>query len=115
MHAEVFLLMIVFVGEGLLLMGVALPLIRRRIKPNPWYGFRVPKTLGDEDVWYDANAYSGRLLLSAGAVHVLTAVLFFLVPGLRNNLGAYTMACTLVLFVGIGRALLLSSRFLHSL
>ena len=49
----------------------------RRVPPNHWYGFRVPKTLRDPYVWYEANHVAGRDLLLAG-VAVLLAALFTL-------------------------------------
>src|SRR5512145_222539 len=48
---------ILFVSTSLLLTILSVPMILRRVKPNPLYGFRTAKTLakGNEDVWYDAN------------------------------------------------------------
>lgn len=59
---------IVFLYLGLLIVGLSVPMILRCVTPDPWYGFRTPKTLADEGVWYAANAYSGRLLLMLGAI-----------------------------------------------
>ena len=41
---------------GLLIVGLSIPLIRRRVKPNRLYGFRTPKTMSSEQIWYEANA-----------------------------------------------------------
>jgi hypothetical protein len=41
-------------------MGLAVPLIRCKISPNRWYDFRIPRTLNNPDVWYRANAVTGR-------------------------------------------------------
>ncbi len=57
-----------FVVVSLLLMALALPLVFRRVPPNPGYGLRVPATFRDERVWYEANAASGRELFVLGAV-----------------------------------------------
>jgi hypothetical protein len=38
-----------FAGIGLIAAGY--PLMIRRVPPNYWYGFRVPKTLRDPYVW----------------------------------------------------------------
>ncbi len=54
------LLMLLFVGSGLLLVGISIPLIQRRVKPNYWYGFRTRRTLSDPQIWYDVNAYAGQ-------------------------------------------------------
>ena len=45
-------ILVLYAGIGLLLILVAIPLIRKKIKPNHLYGFRVPQTLNDPDVWY---------------------------------------------------------------
>lgn len=67
--------MLAFVGVGLLLVVLALPLMRRRVPPNGWYGVRVDATFADEWVWYEANARSGRDLLFLGMVQVALALL----------------------------------------
>ena len=38
-------LLVLYVASGLLLIGLALPLIYRKIPPNHLYGFRVKRTL----------------------------------------------------------------------
>lgn len=65
---------------GVLLIGLAIPLMGRRIKRNAFYGVRFPATLEDESVWYDMNAMGGRHMAAIGAVYLvlLTLVLFFL-------------------------------------
>jgi len=61
---------------GLLLIAVSVPMMLRRVPPNDVYGLRVPATLQDEQVWYDANAASGRDMVLFGVI----VVLFSLVP-----------------------------------
>ena len=67
-------LMIVFSSMALLLMGLSLPLMFRRVKPNYFYGLRVPATFADEFVWYEANARSGRDLFTLGLVELVFAL-----------------------------------------
>jgi uncharacterized membrane protein len=101
---------------GLLFMALSIPLIQRRVKPNPWYGFRVPKTLRDERIWYKANAYSGVLMFLSGAVTALAALA--LVPLawlLRLNPESYGLACMLVMLGSLVWALVLSFRYLRKL
>ena len=69
------LLPLLFLVDGLLLAGLAVPLIRGRVPRNPWYGFRVPKTLASDEVWYAANRFMGRDLLGCGAVIAVGSVL----------------------------------------
>lgn len=64
-----------FVAVGLLFIGLAIPLIRRRVKPNETYGLRVQATFADEWVWYEANAGHGRDLLYCGLCQLAAAIL----------------------------------------
>jgi uncharacterized membrane protein len=47
---------------------VLLSLMWRRVPPNRFFGFRVPATLRNRSVWYDANALSARHLFVLGVV-----------------------------------------------
>jgi SdpI/YhfL family protein len=62
------LLLSTFLVSGLLLCAIAIPLIREQIPRNRWYGFRVPKTLASDQVWYAANRFAGRDLLATGLI-----------------------------------------------
>ena len=62
------------VVSGLVLVGAGVPLMRRRVPPNPWYGVRFPSTLADERVWYAVNERSGRDLLVLGTTIVFLAL-----------------------------------------
>jgi hypothetical protein len=95
-------LSLLFAGNGLLLIGLSVPLIRRRVKPNALYGLRVPATFADEWVWYEANARSGRDLLLLGGVQVVTALLTPWIPGLSEDAYALTNAG----LIGIGALIL---------
>ncbi len=107
--------MIMFVGSGLLVVGLSVPMILRRVKPNLWYGFRTAKTLADEEVWYAANAYSGRLLLVMGVIWVAVAVTLRYVPGIGTDLVSYSVVCGVILMVGLLVVVVLSLWYLRSL
>lgn len=49
-----------FAGTGLLIAALSIPMMLRKIPPNLWYGLRTVETSRDENVWYEANARSGR-------------------------------------------------------
>lgn len=72
--------LLLFVLVGLLLVALAVPLLMRRVKPNRFYGLRVPATFADEQVWYQANAASGRDLLAFGLATVALAIVLGLLP-----------------------------------
>jgi uncharacterized membrane protein len=56
---------------GLLVIGLSVPLILRRVSMNPLYGVRIPKAFESEANWYAINAYGGRVLAVAGAALVV--------------------------------------------
>lgn len=66
---------IAFGFVGVVLVLISLPLCLRRVRPNPLYGLRTPAAMGDERVWFEANARSGLHLLIIGALLVVLGVL----------------------------------------
>jgi uncharacterized membrane protein len=56
---------------GPILILLSIPLIFRWIPRNHFYGLRVPATMSDESIWYDANALCGRHLFVLGVVMVV--------------------------------------------
>jgi uncharacterized membrane protein len=89
---------VAFPAIGAALIALGLPLARRWVRPNRWYGLRMPATLADETVWFDANAASGRELIALGIVLLAVAVLAQR-PLDLPELG-YVAVCLAVLVVG---------------
>jgi uncharacterized membrane protein len=56
---------------GPVLIVVSIPLIFRWVPPNRFFGLRIPATLRNQSVWYEANARNGRHLFALGLVMVL--------------------------------------------
>jgi hypothetical protein len=97
------LIMLLYVATGLVLAALSAPLILHKIPPNPFYGFRLPKTMNNPDIWYDINAYGGWRLLIAGLISsAVAAGLYYLAPGLSMDVYALTLAGVTVLALGIG-------------
>jgi hypothetical protein len=65
--------LVIFVSVALILIGVATPLVLGRVPPNYLYGLRVPATLEDEEVWYRANAGTGRDFIMLGLFEIVFA------------------------------------------
>ena len=106
-------LMLMNTFTGLLLAVLSIPLILGKIGPNPWYGFRVKKTLSDPAVWYPANAYAGKRLLIVGLIGSLFALLFFFVP--KIDLNTYAIGCAAVTVGGLLVAVIQSFLYLRTL
>ena len=60
--------------ESALLVGcsviaiISVPLALKRVPPNPFYGFRTPRTLANQTLWYRVNCFAGWAFLLASAV-----------------------------------------------
>ena len=113
MLAPMALLLAVFIFVGALFIGLSIPLILRRVPPNPWYGFRVRRTLASPDVWYPANAYSSWLMLGLGLLIILVALAGYFVPGMAVGIYAGFVAAFLV--VGLVVVITLSLAHLGTL
>jgi hypothetical protein len=83
-----------YIGAGLLLIGLSAPLTRRKVRPNAWCGFRVRQTLAAPEVWYATGAYVGKYLLAVGVITALTAVGLYRAPGIILAALAVCVACS---------------------
>lgn len=85
---------------GPLLLVLSMPLMLRWVPRNPLYGFRVPATLRDDDVWYEVNASAGRQAVGLGAIMV---VLEFVLPlAIRNGVLSAVGLVGLVVITTLG-------------
>jgi uncharacterized membrane protein len=98
-------LMVLFVGLGLFQVGISVPLMQRRVKRNPFYGIRLPKTMRDDKIWYDANEYGGRQLFGAGWASAVLVFVAYLIPAIRNNMMGFTPVCLVVFVIPLAVAL----------
>lgn len=62
-------------GFGILVAGLSVPLILRKVPMNRVYGVRIPRAFESEHRWYEINAYGGRLLLVYGLLVAAFGVL----------------------------------------
>lgn len=111
-------LVLLLVGSSVLIIGLAIPLIRGKVKPNHWYGLRIPATLNNPELWYPANAYAGWLLLVYGiALLVVSLGLPLLLRGLPEEAAAnaYGLAVSAVMLLGLVPVVILSLRYVRRL
>jgi hypothetical protein len=104
-------LLVMNIVSGLLLSGLALPLMWRKIPPNHWYGFRVRRTLENETVWYAVNEFSARRLFWVGISTVAAAIGFFFVT---TRVDLYGAALATVVPGGLAVCLFQSFRYLRT-
>ena len=80
----------IVVGAAIVTGLVAVPLALRKVPRNRLYGIRTRRTLADDAVWYETNAYGGRCLLVASAVTLVVVAVLHALPlpgGARTPLG----------------------------
>ena len=84
------------IGVAIVTALIALPLALRKIPRNRLYGVRTRRTLADDRVWYETNAYGGRCLIVASAVTIAMVVILGLTPLPRDLLVPAGLAALVV-------------------
>src|SRR4051795_2754926 len=97
-------ILLVHVSAGVLTASLAVPLMRRKVGPNPLYGFRVRRTLEDPRVWYDANAFAGRCLFGFGLGTGIACLALYFLPAIDPVV--YAVACLMIVLVGLAVSLI---------
>ena len=99
---------------GLLITAVSIPLIFGKVKPNQWYGFRMPKTLSNPDTWYKANRYMAKNLCFAGIFITVMSIILPIID-LELTLAQGILALYLLLTVPVAIAIILGLLYLRKL
>ena len=87
-----------FFVVGLLISGISIPLIKRRIPINNWYGVRLPNTMKDKDSWYETNYRAGKLLFILGLIISLVSSVFCFI--ISVDAVTYSIIMSLITLVG---------------
>jgi uncharacterized membrane protein len=106
-------LLILYLATGLLLSILSIPLLLKKVKPNPFYGFRVQATLENAEIWYATNAHFARYQLAVGLITAAAALGLSFWPGI--SVDAYALACLAVFVLVFGTALVQGFRYLKKL
>jgi uncharacterized membrane protein len=88
-----------YIISGIIVIAVSLPLIKRKIKMNTFYGFRIKAAFESEQLWYDINAYGGRMLIRFGSVILIAGLIGISLP--RKFWLIYAFASLAVILVGL--------------
>jgi uncharacterized membrane protein len=102
-----------YVGAGILLVLISLPLLLKKIPPNPVYGFRLSPALDDRRIWYATNAHSAKRLMLAGASSALAAIALYFVPGIRLDI--YALGCLAVFAIVALPGLIQSVKYMKAM
>jgi hypothetical protein len=85
------ILLALYSFSGLLLAGLSVPLILHKIPPNGLYGFRVPSTLENPQLWYKVNAYAGRRFVLVGLGTAIGASILYFTT--QPDVEEYALSC----------------------
>ncbi len=105
--------LVTILAVSLLGVVIAIPLALRKVSRNPLYGFRTPRTLADDYVWYEANAYFGRAFVIACIITMVTVLGLYAVPNISANF--FFVASIVALVVPSAVATILAFRFMRTL
>ncbi len=94
---------------ALLVIGLSVPLIKRKIKRNQWYGVRIPEAFKSEERWLELNEYGGRLLLYWGILLGLTSMVGLTLA--ERYWIVYSFSALGVILGGLGIVVLLIFRY----
>ena len=106
-------MLFLYVSSSIFLVLISLPLIARKIKPNPLYGFRIQQTLDNPEVWYETNQYFAKRLFVVGILEVVAALGFYFIPNI--SLDVYALACLGIFVVSFSISLVQSWRHMQSI
>lgn len=90
-----------YVALSLLQALIALPLMRDKIKPNPFYGFRVQQTLENPEVWYAVNRHFGSRLFVLALFQIAASVGLYFWPGISVDVYALLVLGVFVVIFGV--------------
>jgi hypothetical protein len=105
--------LVTILGCDLIFAIIAIPLILRKIPRNVVYGFRTRLTLENDFVWYEANAYFGRVFFISSFISALLIVSLYFsnLVSVQN----FLKASIAVLVVPPIVAVLLTIRYIKSI
>jgi hypothetical protein len=92
---------ILILASGLMFAAISVPLIRRKIPMNRFYGFRVRAAFASQKRWYAINEYSGRVLARWAFLPILTGVVGLFLPEksfvVYSSAAAFLLVCSAVI------------------
>jgi hypothetical protein len=65
---------------GLLLIALSVPLLRGKIKRNPFYGVRLRQSMQSDEAWYAINRYWAKRMIAWGIPLVIVGIPTFFFP-----------------------------------
>lgn len=74
------------IGAGILAIAACIPLLRKRIGMNHWYGFRFRKSFSSDEHWYAINRYGAKRMIFWSVVIITVGVVGLVIPSNNNEI-----------------------------
>jgi hypothetical protein len=100
---------IIHLVAGLFVIGLALPLVKRKIRMNQWYGVRIQESFKSEERWFEINQYGGRLMVWWGVGLAIIAGIGL--PLEKKYWSIYSFSALGFLLAGLGLVTILIFRY----
>lgn len=97
----------VFFITGFIFSALSIPLIKKKVKMNAWYGIRTLETMRNEKIWYEVNFKMGKHLLFFGLIISGLSIYFSFFP-LKDE---YKMVYSLLVILILGTVIFVKRAF----
>ena len=81
---------------GILFLAVSIPLAKKAVGMNRWYGFRFKKSFQSEENWYAVNCYGAKKLIPWSILLILLGILSLFFEGSGKSETVLSLAPLLV-------------------
>lgn len=81
---------------SIIIASLAIPFYFNSVKPNPFFGFRIPITLKNNQAWYLVNRFFAKLIIYLCVVGAALSLFSYKINAVIDNLDFYIFACGLV-------------------
>ena len=107
------LILLIYIFMGVLFIAISIPLIKRKVKINNWYGVRLPQTMKNEEIWYEVNEKSGKHLFAFSTIIIFFSILFYIGNFFSSIVSFIIM--TVLIYIGIIVIVIKASSFANKL
>jgi nucleoside recognition membrane protein YjiH len=65
---------------GILIIALCIPLLKKKIRMNRWYGMRFRKSFESNENWYKINSYGAKRMILWSLIIIIIGILTFFLP-----------------------------------
>lgn len=84
---------------GLLIIGLAIPLVRGRVGRNSFYGVRFPQSFQSDQAWFEINRFGGKQAIVWAVPLLIVGMVAFFLPLQAHPAWALTLGFAPLFFV----------------